>query len=1195
MDNQFDEYVKRLVTLWEMPLGKPREYYQQDVYTLLRSFAQNEYIELFDELEARGVIKCNEHSRWYLNSKYLPHTEEKQNVSPVKKNDTSELYWKDFRLLLDYYIKCVEADDRSEYYVNTDKENDIFYAPTSMDYGWLQNIDEQPQLLKLSIPQAAGHIYGALMQSINKNNKLVYIGYPLHAAVARESRGAYRYYPLAMVPVRFVDSVSASRVSFGSFDVHIQLDFSEAIYNYEWIKRNVADEDQQELVDNLAKQASRHSASAFFDMKEGIMLMLSYSKYRDVPINPNQLSQVDPYELRKSTVLNKLIVFIAEPTRYNNNLITELKVIRNASASELDQTALAYIYRTPRLNTQIALDACVIPFNESNFEQLDAVESALCSGLSLLQGPPGTGKSQVAVNTIANCAFTGQSVLFSSKNNAALNAIRDRATKLLATDGSKPLVTFVNDENGNKSGWEKLGILDASNNVYSYSSDLDRISYQEVGNSAQRILEISRIKKRNEELTAEYMHTEKEYDSVIEDLDGKLAGSGIHDTYINEIKEIKAMGRIIIRGAGNGIFCRLYRFIHRRTFGNAISLYRGRYGLVPLSRQKPSFAGDKEIALGVIGDLERYTSAYMDLERARDKYEKKIDKGDYSEEYGRADGIIKDKALKALLYKLHIQALLSEDEVKAFNNAQAADNPILNCNDELRFAIHVLHKVQPAWCAGLLSLHYAAPMLPACFDIAVIDEASQCDPVSMIPALFRSKRAMIIGDPEQFKPITSITRKRDLMLMKESFGNSKDIPYSFSYSNHSAYDIVAQVVSSKMLKSHFRCESGIASFFNEAFYNGELRVFTSSAKLNFPICLADRSSFQWRDVKDGLAKQIETAVTISHQIIESGYTGTIGIISPLSAVVTDIQNACTRIGITANPKLKIATAYGFQGGECDTIIFVSAYTPDMRRGAAWYCTAVENRNIYNVAVSRAIACFIMIGDRDYCRRSNSTMLKLLASYPREIGLHKGSESIWEERLYNALLKRGIEVVQQKPCAGYFLDMSYEDENTKLDIEVDGYAYHFTNDGRRKISDYRRDMNLERLGWTILRFLPSQLHREMDRCIDTIESKIKGAYVIAGYNSDEFLMSSYERKVYRGFKSAGYELSYMRTILGHRVPFSYDSGNVKFAIVMYENTSLKMKSDLEQDGWIIYVMNRDEIKNNPQKIISTLLSELDKHT
>ena len=1161
MDKQFDEDVKRLVALWEMPLGKPREYYQQDVYSLLRSFASNEYIELFDALEAEGIIKCNDHSRWCLDVRYVPQIKGVQKLLPEKKHDTSELYWKDFRLLLDYYIKCVEADDRSEYFVNTDKENDIYYVPASMDYGWLQNVDEQPQMLKLSIPQVAGHIYGALMQSINRNNKQVYVGYPLHAAVARESRGAYRYYPLAMVPVRFVDSRSMSRVSFGTFDVHIQLDFNEAIYNYEWIKRNVADEEQQELIDNLATQASRHSSNAFFDMKEGILQMLSYSKYRDIPINPNQLSQVDPYELRKSTILNKLIVFIAEPTRYNNNLISELKVIRAASASELDQTALAYIYRNPKLGTQITPDACTIPFNESNFEQLDAVESALCSGLSLLQGPPGTGKSQVAVNAIANCVFVGQSVLFSSRNNAALNAIRERATKLLAVDGLKPLVTFVNDENGIKSGWKKLNLLDTANTVYSYSSDLDRISYQDVESSAHRILEISRIKRVNEELTAEYMRHEKEYDSVVEELDGKFADSGIRNIYLEKIDEIKAQSRIIVRGVGTGVLRRLYRFFHKHAFDNAISLYRGRYGLVPLSRQKTSFVDDKEIALGVIADFENYTSVYKALEKARDKYTKDIDKVDYSEEYSRADGVIKDKAPSALLYKLHSQALLSEDEIKAFINAQNVDNSLDGYNDELRFAIHVLHKVQPAWCAGLLSLHYAAPMLPACFDLAIIDEASQCDPVSIIPALFRARRAMIIGDPAQFKPITSINKKRDSILMKEAFGGSKDIPYSFSYSNHSAYDIIAQTVPSKMLKSHFRCESGIASFFNEAFYNGELRVFTSPAKLNFPICLADHSSFQWRDIKEGLAKQVETAVAITQQILDSGYTGTIGIISPLSAVVTDIQNACTQVGIVENPKLKIATAYGFQGGECDTIIFVSAYTPELKRGAVWYCTAKENRNIYNVAVSRAIACFIIVGDKDYCRESNSTMLRLLASYPRETGVHKGSESIWEERLYNALLKRGIEVVQQKPCAGYFLDMAYEDKIIKLDIEVDGYAYHFTNDGRRKISDYRRDLNLKSLGWTILRFLPSQLHREMDRCVDTIEAKIKGACIVTSYNSDELQMSSDERRVYRDLKAAGYEFSYMRTILGYRVPLSYDFGGVKFAIVVEESTSLKMKRDL----------------------------------
>ena len=35
------------------------------------------------------------------------------------------------------------------------------------------------------------------------------------------------------------------------------------------------------------------------------------------------------------------------------------------------------------------------------------------------------------------------------------------------------------------------------------------------------------------------------------------------------------------------------------------------------------------------------------------------------------------------------------------------------------------------------------------FDVAIIDEASQCDIASCFPILFRAKRAVIVGDDKQ--------------------------------------------------------------------------------------------------------------------------------------------------------------------------------------------------------------------------------------------------------------------------------------------------------------------------------------------------------------------------------------------------------------------------------------------------------------
>ncbi len=61
-----------------------------------------------------------------------------------------------------------------------------------------------------------------------------------------------------------------------------------------------------------------------------------------------------------------------------------------------------------------------------NSSQRDAVASALEAPLTVVTGPPGTGKSQVVLNILANAAHRRQSVLFASKNNRAVDVVRER-------------------------------------------------------------------------------------------------------------------------------------------------------------------------------------------------------------------------------------------------------------------------------------------------------------------------------------------------------------------------------------------------------------------------------------------------------------------------------------------------------------------------------------------------------------------------------------------------------------------------------------------------------------------------------------------------------------------------------------------------------------------------------------------------
>ena len=71
--------------------------------------------------------------------------------------------------------------------------------------------------------------------------------------------------------------------------------------------------------------------------------------------------------------------------------------------------------------------------------QRRAVCSALNQKVSVVTGPPGTGKTQMIVNLIANALLFGKKVLVASKNNKAVDNVKE----LAKTEHSHPLGMVV--------------------------------------------------------------------------------------------------------------------------------------------------------------------------------------------------------------------------------------------------------------------------------------------------------------------------------------------------------------------------------------------------------------------------------------------------------------------------------------------------------------------------------------------------------------------------------------------------------------------------------------------------------------------------------------------------------------------------------------------------------------------------------
>lgn len=134
-----------------------------------------------------------------------------------------------------------------------------------------------------------------------------------------------------------------------------------------------------------------------------------------------------------------------------------------------------------------------------------------------------------------------------------------------------------------------------------------------------------------------------------------------------------------------------------------------------------------------------------------------------------------------------------------------------------------------------LSVSPNLPLKPALFDTLIIDEASSCDPASLLPLLYRARRVVIIGDPKQLTHITSERWKHVQHVPKLRSCGGKVFEARFDLS---AFHLCNQLVNERsfMLNEHFRCPPPIITFSNETFYGGELRIHTENKEPQPSLC-----------------------------------------------------------------------------------------------------------------------------------------------------------------------------------------------------------------------------------------------------------------------------------------------------------------------------------------------------------------------
>jgi len=1028
-----------------------------------------------------------------------------------------------------YYLDCLAHDDLggvSEF--ASSKFDDLGYAQVD---GLFENPEATTSLL--DTPEVR-NLLGRLKR--DRNRKALYLGFPtrLNEIRARSGWVGFCVQPILLFPFRT------------NGDGYWQLEFSgdapqlnfKALQGLTNVTGSQLLEEAITLAEELGITVSAESQPELDEMT---------ARLRELRPEWDWMERIDPTRLTTSPAIadlseqgiyNRAVVISAERSWFTYGLETELEGLRSVPEATYSETALGRWLASEVEPPRVADEEPLLEVLPPNTEQRQAVHQSLANPLTVITGPPGTGKSQVVTSILMNAAWQGKTVLFASKNNKAIDVVESRINAL----GPRPVLLRVGVAEYQAILSDYLTRLLAGS-----AAEEDRQDHD----AARRVHDdiIARSQELDEELKSlvDLRNRVDEFERRVEGLRSELGDGLFLDIRRLDRNEVECAARKIVasidgvdpekRSLLDKLTWRLTRTKRRRRLCEASEAFRGlaeRIGAPPPVVGTGLDVGDwleyrdrvtRRVA--AIREAGGYFDALDELGKARSL-----------EEVSRQRAVLNRELVgnSETLWQTWLRLLpsrFSPDMRQALGNFASILQMIVTSNKNNQRVGRNVQKqyaelfprvmpVLPCWAVTSLSARGRIPMTPGFFDLVVIDEASQCDIASALPLLFRARRAVVIGDPMQLRHISSLSRAQDEQLLTDH-GLITDRP-GWSYSTRSLFDLASSLCGGEdiiALRDHHRSHADIIDFSNREFYEGRLRVATRYDRLKTPP--SDGPAVRWVDVKGqarrpgsgGAINEIEAQALVDEvaRLVEQGYQGTVGVVSPFRAQANRIRDLATQhasVGSCLDRLEFMAdTVHRFQGDERDVMLFSPVVAAGIDRRALGFLRS--SPNLFNVAVTRARAALIVVGDRAAASRSDVGYLESFSRYVGTLAADGAREdrgescvlgpdyphvarpelvSEWERLLYRDLFRAGLRPIPQYNVEKYILDFAIFDGDRRLDIEVDGERYHRNWDGELCRRDQLRNQRLMELGWDVLRFWVYQVRDERERCVRRVQQWLR---------------------------------------------------------------------------------------------------------
>lgn len=405
------------------------------------------------------------------------------------------------------------------------------------------------------------------------------------------------------------------------------------------------------------------------------------------------------------------------------------------------------------------------------------------------------------------------------------------------------------------------------------------------------------------------------------------------------------------------------------------------------------------------------------------------------------------------------------------------------------------------------------------FDLLVMDEASQIQPVDAIGAIARCRQVVVVGDERQLPPtkffakMTGASDETD----DEDGAQVADIESILGL-------FTARGAPQRMLCWHYRSRhQSLIAVSNTQFYESKLFIVPS------PYTEEAGMGLRFHHVPDGIFDSGGTTANIieARKVAEAILTHattqphlSLGVATFSVNQRRVVQEQVERLR-RLNPDAEdffhrhpsepffVKNLENVQGDERDVMMISVGYarganSPLSMRFGPLGAEGGERR--LNVLISRAkrrCEVFASITDEDIdlarARGRGVFALKLFLQYARTGRLEmahattRGADSVFEEQVAAALQENGYQVHLQVGIAGFFIDLAVADPDRPgrylIGIECDGAAYHGARSARDR--DRLRQAVLEDHGWIIHRIWSTDWfqrpHEQLQRTIAAIEA------------------------------------------------------------------------------------------------------------